>query len=169
MSGSHPNDHGRMLARDPRLPLAEDDVRAETLSKHANHRTREDTPYISFTNSPQNLQDLANCRANNKSRGDQWIVVVDPRSRFELRLPKMRYSEEMTHCSIERPYGRDYWSNHYLCVWEVTPEEVVAVWRWEDLSINPSWYEEIIVPTVVQSRFDRDHDHAERSNLQRDI
>lgn len=169
MSGSQPDDVGRMLARDPRSPLDKDEVRVETLAKHANHRIWEDAPYISFTNSPQSLQDLANWRTSNKNRGDQWIVVVDPRVRFELRLPILQYSEEMTYYSIEPPYGRDYWSSHYLCVWEVTPEEVVAVWRWEDLRNNPNWYEEIIVPAVIQSRWERDHGQAERSNLQRDI
>lgn len=168
MSGSQPDDAGRMLARDPRCRLDRDEARAKTLAKHANHKIREDTPYISFTNSPQSLQDLANWRTNNKNRGDQWIVVVDPRVRFELRLPILQYSEEMRYYSIERPYGRDYWSNHYLCVWEVTPEEVVAFWRWEDLRSNPNWYEEVIVPAVIQSRWERDHGQAERSNLQRD-
>ena len=112
MSGSHPNnDSRRMLARDARMRLDEEDTRRETLKKHADHTNRKDTPYISFTSSPQSLQELADWRGTG-NRGDQWIVVVDPRVRFELGLPILRYSEEIAYYGIEPRYTRDYWRNH---------------------------------------------------------
>ncbi len=169
VSGSPPHHiDSRMLARNARMRLDEEDTRIETLSKHADHTTRVDTPYISFTNRPQSLQELANWRET-RNRGDQWIVVVDPRVRFELRLPIIRYSEEMTNYSIEPPYRGDYWRNHYLCLWEVTPEEVVGVWDWDDLRHESNWYEEIIMPAVNRYRENRNSNQPEQGNPQPDV
>ncbi|KAF2457247.1 hypothetical protein BDY21DRAFT_37657 [Lineolata rhizophorae] len=88
------------------------ELRRNTLITHADHKTREDTPYISFTNSPSSLQELADFRTSRG--GDQSIVIVDPHTRIELGLPVLRYREEMEEYKIRPPYTRDYWSNHYL-------------------------------------------------------
>ena len=168
MSGSYPDDDDhRMLARDARMRLDEEETRRETLTKHANHAIWGDTPYISFTNSPQSLQELADWRRT-RNRGDQKIVAVDPRIRLELGLPVLRYSEEIAHYRIETPYAHEYWCDHYLCLWEVTPEEVVGVWDWDDLRCEPNWYKEFVMPAVDQHRQNRDRDKFEEAMHQRD-
>lgn len=93
-SGSQPaDDEPRMLARAPRMRLDEDDKRIATLSTHGDHKIWEATSYISFTKSPGKLRELAQMRAM-KKRGEQKIVVVDPRTRFELGLPILHYGKE---------------------------------------------------------------------------
>ena len=159
MSGSQPDGKYRMLARDARMRLDTEEARFDTLTKHANHGTWEDTPYISFTNSPGALQDLAESRMRN--RGDQSIVVVDPRIRIEIGLPVLHYKEEMEHYRIQSPYTRNYWDGHYLCLWEVTPEEVVGVWKWNELRNKQNWFAEIILPAVEAQRKKRDRYQVE--------
>lgn len=169
VSGSPPHRiDGRMLARNGKMRLDTENTRTETLSKHTDHTTRVDTPYISFTNRPQSLRELAIWRET-RNRGDQRIVVVDPRVRFELRLPIIRYSKKMTYYSFEPPYIGDYWRDHYLCLWEVTPEEVVGVWYWDDLRRERNWYEEIIMPAVNQYREKRHSNQTEQGNQQPDV
>lgn len=58
--------------------------RTETLATHINHRIWDDAPYISFTNCANALQNLADYRT--KRQGDQWVVVTDPRIRFDSSL-----------------------------------------------------------------------------------
>lgn len=62
----------------------------------------------------------------------------------------------MAHYKIQDPYRRDYWDGHYLCLWEVTPEEVVNVWSWDDLRSEPNWFEEIIMLAVERQRENRE-------------
>ncbi len=159
-SGSQPNAQHRMLARAARMALDTEKARRDTLTTHADHGIWEDTPYISFTKSPEALQSLAESRMN-RNRGDQRIVVVDPRIRLEIGLPVLHYKEEMAYYEIQSRYERDYWDGHYLCLWEVTPEEVVGVWEWDDLRSELNWFEEIIMPAVEEHREERDRRKAE--------
>ena len=155
MSGSQPDAHYRMLARDARMHLDTAEDRKNTLTTHGDHRDWTATPYISFTSSPRALQQLADSRMNG-TRGDQYLVVVDPRIRIEIGLPVLHYKEEMEHYGVQSRYGHDYWSGHYLCLWEVTPEEVVDVWAWNDLRSQRNWFEEIIMPAVERHRENRE-------------
>lgn len=154
ISGSLPDHNCRMLARDAEMRLDKEEKRKETLSNHSNHSIWKPTPYISFTKSPQDLEILANWRAT-RERGDQQIVVVDPQVRFELHLPILRYSEELEHYSINPAYHANYWHNHYLCLWEVTPQEVVGVWQWNHLKNKLNWYDEVVMPAVQRYRENR--------------
>ncbi|KAK0853256.1 hypothetical protein LTS02_012041 [Friedmanniomyces endolithicus] len=152
MSGIQPHPRNlRMFARGARMRLDDEKIRIQTLTMHADHKCWEDTPYISFTKSSQSLQDLANQRRTRR-RGDQKVVVIDPRIRIKLGLPILDYGEEMAHYHIDSPYARDYWRNHYLCLWEVTPQEVVGIWEWDDLRRTADWYEEVIMPAVHRHR-----------------
>lgn len=118
---------------------------------YTDHQIWSDTPYISFTNSPKSLQELADWRVT-RNRGDQKIVVVDPQARFQLGLPILSCSDEMAHYDIQSRYQRNYWHNHYLCLWEVTPQEVVDIWDWTDLRKESNWYEDIIKPALQVHR-----------------
>ena len=159
-SGSRPNAQHRMLARAPRMALDTEEARHNTLTTHADHSIWEGTPYISFTKSPEALQSLAESRMH-RDRGDQHVIIVDPRIRLEIGLPVLHYKEEMAHYEIQSRYGCNYWDGHYLCLWEVTPEEVVGVWKWNELRSEPNWYEEIIMPAVEEHREERDRRKAE--------
>ena len=82
LSGSQPDGQHRMLARDAKMRLDSNEACFDTLTKYANHGIWKHTPYISFTNSPNALQDLAESRM--RKRGEQSLVVVDPRVRIEM-------------------------------------------------------------------------------------
>ena len=97
----------------------------------------------------------------NRNRGDQYIVVADPRIRLEVGLPVLPYKEEMACYKVRSRYGGDYWDDHYLCLWEVTPEEVVGVWEWNYMRSELNWYERIIMPAVEEHREERDRRKAE--------
>ena len=153
ISGSQPCPKSfRMLARASRMRLDEEEMRIGTLETHLDHKNWEDTPYISFTDCPQSLEELANYRCTRSGRSKQRIVVVDRRIRIELGLPILHCSAEIANYGVKTPYNRDYWENHYLCLWEVTPAEVVGIWDWDDLRRSRSWYQDIIVPAVAQQR-----------------
>lgn len=153
-SGSQPNDQWRMLARDARGRLDTRDLRQDTLKVHADHSIWKPTPYISFTDSARELQSLAEFRLT-RNRGDQSIIVVDPRVRFEKGLPILHFGDEMQVYGIQSRYRGNHWDNHFLCLWEVTPEEVVGVWDWHALRNNDDWLEGIIMPRVVEYRQER--------------
>ena len=164
MSGSQPDAQHRMLARDARMRLDTAEDRKNTLTTHGDHRDWTATPYISFTSSPHALQQLADSRMNGK-RGDQYLVVVDPRIRIEIGLPVLHYKEDKEHYGVQSRYERDYWSGHYLCLWEVTPEEVVDVWVWNDLRGQRNWFEEIVMPAVETHRENRERRLVEDNEL----
>ncbi|KAF5858584.1 hypothetical protein ETB97_003977 [Aspergillus alliaceus] len=145
VSGSQPSESGRMLARLPRERLDTSTARETFLATHANHGIWEPTPFISFTQSPQELQDNVNWRK--KKRGSQTITVVNPYIRIDKGLPVLNMADEMRHYGVPDPYGRanEYYKNHYICLWEVTEEEVVGNWEWDDLLKTNRWYEQVIL------------------------
>lgn len=134
------------------MRLDDREMRIMTLGTHVDHRNRKATPYISFSNCPQAIEELANRRSTRKGRGPQRIVVIDPRTRFELGLPILHCGAEMDHYQVKAPYERDYWQNHFLCLWEVTPAEVVGIWEWDGLQRSTSWYDDVIMPAVSRHR-----------------
>ena len=134
------------------MRLDNKEIRIMTLKTHVDHGNWKDTPYISFSNCPRTIEELANYRSTRRGRGPQHIVVIDPRTRIELGLPVLHCSAEMDHYEVKAPYGRDYWQNHYLCLWEVTPAEVVGIWEWDDLRRSRNWYDEVIMPAVSRHR-----------------
>lgn len=153
MSGSQPcRETSRMLARGARMRLKKKKIRIKTLETHTDHKIWEDTPYISFSNCPQSLKELADYRSTRRGRGLQSIVVIDPRVRTELGLLVLHYGAEMAHYQVNAPYKRDYWQHQYLCLWEVTPAEVVGIWEWDDLRRSTNWYGDVIMPAVDRHR-----------------
>ncbi|KAF2843990.1 hypothetical protein T440DRAFT_528919 [Plenodomus tracheiphilus IPT5] len=153
-SGSQPDESHRMMARAPRQRLDSAESRKTSLTTHLDHKVWNPTPYISFTVSPTALKELANFRERRGNRGSQTVTVIDPNVRLRIGLPILDVSAEMEHYEIPDPYGNSnqYYTDHYVCVWEITGEEVVGQWPWEDLANDERWYEDIIMPAYHENR-----------------
>ncbi|GAB7325653.1 hypothetical protein MBLNU13_g09631t1 [Cladosporium sp. NU13] len=152
LSGSIPDKScgNRMLARLSRGELATIDTRKTSLVHHANQTNKVPTPYISFTSSLDAAVKLANERL--RPRGDQHIVVIDPWYRLQRGLPILDMGKEMEEYGVKNPYREDYYTDHYICLWEVTPEEVVDTWSCNCLRQVDGWYENIIIPAFRKHR-----------------
>jgi len=147
MSGSQPDlVDNCMRSRAPRARLDTYNLRQDSLRVHVDHKRRESTPYISFTDSPDAIRDLINMRS--KNRGKQTVTAINPKVRLAAGLPILDIATEMKHYGVEDPYNKNnqYYSHHYLCLWEVGKEEIVSHWAWEQLARNGNWYEEIVLP-----------------------
>ena len=153
-AGSIPDEDlkNRMLARLPRGELTTHEVRKTSLALHADNSKRIPTPYISFTSSLDAAIRLANERKHQWHRGDQNIVVIDPWYRLQRGLPILDMGKEMEQYGVENPYRENYYTDHYICLWEVTPAEVVGTWSCNFLRRVDGWYENIIMPEFRKHR-----------------
>lgn len=151
-SGSIPDARNRMLARLPRGRLATKEARRASLTTHADQSIWEETPYISFTSSPRAAVELVHDRMCYTWRGDQNLVVIDPEYRLKRGLPIIDMGTEMKWYGVENPYTRNFFSDHYVCLWEVTPPEVVGIWSWDELRRENGWYRNIIMPAFEKHR-----------------
>jgi hypothetical protein len=126
--------------------------RKNSLTIHINHKDWRPTPYISFTTLPVAVQEIAEMRR--RRRGPQTLMVVDPDARVGRGLPILDVAAEMRHYEIEDPYGKgsQYYKHHYVCPWQVSREEVMGEWQWDDLVTQKKWYQDIIMPTFRQHR-----------------
>ncbi|KAF5659738.1 hypothetical protein FHETE_9287 [Fusarium heterosporum] len=153
-SGSKPDvETGHMYARDREMPLNTFESRKCSLQKHITHSIWEDTPYISFTSSWQTLADIANNRKC--KRGNQTITVIDPTVRLEAGLPVVCFGDESKYYGVKNPYNSisdEELSNHYVCLWRVEAEEIVGHLDWDELSRDPDWYRNVIIPKLVEFR-----------------
>jgi hypothetical protein len=63
---------------------------------------------------------------------------------------------ELKYYEVQDPYRRaySYYKDEYLCLWEVTPIEVVGRWDWDVLVENDHWYEDEIL-TAFEEHNDR--------------
>lgn len=147
-SGSQPDHEKRMMSRAPRQRLDTRTSRRISLTTHIDHKIWEPTPYISFTTSPATIEDMAYWRANRSRRGAQTLTVLDPNARIADGLPILDVRAEMNNYGIPDPYRRsdEYYIDHYVCVWEVTEQEIIGHWEWNDLVANKQWYHDIILP-----------------------
>ncbi|CAG8271706.1 unnamed protein product [Penicillium salamii] len=146
-SGSHPDQSERMLARLPRQRLGSRESRKESLATHADYQIWEPTPFISFSASVLGLQ-----RFLSRRKGPSFprtLTVINPNVRIANGLPMLEMEPELRHYEVQDPYRRAYayYKDEYLCLWEVTPDEVVAHWDWDVLIENVHWYENEILPT----------------------
>ena len=156
-SGSQPDDNGRMLSRLQDEPLITEQARKTSLAIHLDHRNWTPTPYISFTTSASATEDLSRLRTWRR-RGAQTLTVIDPAVRLRKGLPILDVPAEMQHYCIPDPYNRGskYYVDHYVCLWEVTEEEIVGHYEWEELVRTANWYEEVILPAF--------HEFGKRKN-----
>jgi hypothetical protein len=146
-SGSQPDSVTRhMIARDPALRLDTFEIRKETLQNHIDPTSMKATPYISFLTDPKKLEiEIQRKQDNGKT---QRVTLVDPQARLRLRLPILRFADEFKHYKLYNPSRSDVSTSHWICLWEVTPAEVVWTWEWDDLKGNPQWYQEIVLPVL---------------------
>jgi hypothetical protein len=154
MSGSLPDEFGDMYARAPNMPLRTSQARRSTLQTHIRNNRWEATPYISFTSSPEVLENFADFRSTRPYREDQTIVAIDPAVRLEAQRPVINYGDEIRYYNIEVPYrlSQEELNSHYICLWEVRADEIVGRWSWNELSSNPNWYEDVILPAFRNFR-----------------
>lgn len=156
-SGSQPDKTGCMTSRAPFQRLDTLESRKTSLTTHLNHKEWTPTPYISFTISPDAIQDLATFRSQRTNRGAQTLIAIDPNTRLSDSLPVLDIAAEMDHYNISDPYGKanQYYVDHYVCLWQVTEREIVGEWRWDDLVRNKDWYKQIIMPAFKHFRAGR--------------
>ncbi|KAI1166413.1 hypothetical protein F5B18DRAFT_78170 [Nemania serpens] len=145
-SGSRPDQDNYMTSRAPEMRLDDRESRRTSLSRHINYRDWTPSPYISFTTNPARVEDLVEKRA--AKRGTQWLTVIDPNKRLRKGLPILSVKEEIDHYDIQDPYGGyyEYYYEEYLCLWQVTPAEVIGTCEWNSLVDDNNWYRNIILP-----------------------
>lgn len=143
-----------MLSRAPRQRLDSAQSRKISLATHINHKDWTPTPYISFTGSAEALKELANFRNCSGKRSNQTLIVIDPDIWLRNGRPILNVAAEMEHYGIPDPYGKSnkYYIDYYVCVWEVTTQEVVGQWDWDALSAHEEWYNEIVMSSYLQHR-----------------
>lgn len=105
LSGSQPSERGIiMLSRSPRERLDTSEARKKFLAIHADHKKWDPTPFISFTQSPRELQENAEWRE--QKRGCQTITALNPNVRVKNGLPILNMDAEMRYYGIADPYGK---------------------------------------------------------------
>lgn len=77
-------------------------------------------------------------RAQRSIRGTHTLTLVDPGLRIRKRLAVQNIAAEMNVYSILDRYcrGNQSYADHYVCLWEVIPEEIVGHWDWNGLATN---------------------------------
>ncbi|KAM0561025.1 hypothetical protein ACHAPJ_003525 [Fusarium lateritium] len=92
-----------------------------------------------------------------RGRRNQTIAVVDPAVRLEAGWPVVCFGKEIGHYVIKVPYRitDEELNNHYICLWRVMSNEIVGHWNWDDLSPNPNWYRDTILPAFRKFRKQR--------------
>ncbi|KAI1432581.1 hypothetical protein GGR50DRAFT_585451 [Xylaria sp. CBS 124048] len=151
-SMSHFVNAGCLASADPWCQLSDVHSRRSTLSKYLSSGITEHraSPYISFTTSPARIKALAG-RQDTLSNGyPQIVTVIDPNTRVQrLNLPLLNAKAEMDYYGIGDEHDKDvdYYQDEYLCLWQVTPAEIVGHWWWSELEKYPGdWYENIVLP-----------------------
>ena len=146
-SGSQPTADDYMLARVIDMRLDDAEQRKDTLGRHLNNRDWTPSPYISFTSSYSAVESLvAKITKSNRPRA-KMLTVINPNVRIEGGMPILRVEPEMDHYKIAEPYGctNGIHSDHYVCLWQVNPDEIVGHWNWEEVG-DDNWYEQTILP-----------------------
>ncbi|KFH43230.1 hypothetical protein ACRE_060110 [Hapsidospora chrysogenum ATCC 11550] len=135
------------------MQLSSEEQRRSTLERHLNHKVWTPTPYISFSSSPTAIEDLAKLRTTRHRSGPPRLIAINPRVRLRKRLPILRVADEMKYYRLRDPYGKDgaYYKDHYVCLWEIAPDEVIGDWDWDQLKTKGSWYEDVVLPAFHQN------------------
>lgn len=74
-------------------------------------------------------------------------MVMNPNVRKKNGLI-LNIDAKMRYYGVPDPYARsnEYYKNHSICLLEVTEEEDVGNWEWDELSNTDRWYEQVILP-----------------------
>ncbi|CAG8079552.1 unnamed protein product [Penicillium salamii] len=64
----------------------------------------------------------------------------------------LEMESELRYYEVQDPYGREYsyYKDEYLWLWEVTPDEVIGHWHWDDLIEKVRWYEDKTLPAFKE-------------------
>jgi hypothetical protein len=128
------------------VKLGSGESRKESLATHADYTIWVPTPFISFSGPVFGLQRFLSRRK--EPSYPRTLTVINPNIRIADGLPMIEMQSELRYYGIQDPYGRgySYYEDEYLCLWEVTPDEVVAHWDWDSLTENAHWYEDEVLP-----------------------
>ncbi|KAI1261139.1 hypothetical protein F5Y18DRAFT_440675 [Xylariaceae sp. FL1019] len=163
-SGSQTEQNGGMVARASSMQLDGGHSRRTALANHHDPENRVPTPFISFTTSFADIEDLAN-RWAAEGRGALTLTVIDPNVRLRKGMPLLSVRDEMVHYAYDS-YSEEYVgfstearNDDYLALWEVTKDEIVGHWNWSDLRrVSNQWYHHIILPTFTEFAKRTTHD-----------
>ncbi|KAF2270182.1 hypothetical protein CC78DRAFT_574310 [Lojkania enalia] len=114
-----------MSSRAPNKRFDTSDARRTSLAAHINHQDWTPTPYISFTSSPAQVEELVMQRRSR--RGAQMLTVIDPNIRSRKGLPILDLNQEMEHYGISNLYG----SRDRYC---------------DELAVSENWHEDTVMP-----------------------
>lgn len=147
-----PGEDGSMRATGDRERLDTRESRMNILANHVNKKIGYPTPIISFTISAIEVQDFAHARLWEKGRGSPIVTVINPNTRLKKGLPTLRLLDEMTAYGVPPPPWKksEFYKHQYICLWEITKEEIVGHWKWEDLGRHFTWYQHIIMNAFRQ-------------------
>jgi hypothetical protein len=135
-SGSHPDSSNRMLARLPRQRLGSRESRERSLATHADYQKWNPTPFISFTTSVSGLQIFLSRRKG--ASFPRTLTVINPNVRIASGLPMLEMESELIYYEVPDPYQKaySYYKDEHLCLWEITPEEIIGYIDWDLLIEN---------------------------------
>lgn len=139
----------QMTARASGATLSTYESRKSALSKHADWWIYKDTPFISFVSSASSLETFLTRRFNDHAKK---ITVINPNVRIARGVPVINMEAEMKYYGVQDPYGNGYiyYKDEFLCLWEVSPDEIVGCWKWRDLDRDRDWYGNIVLPAFVE-------------------
>jgi hypothetical protein len=148
-----PRKGGRMFAGNPTVRLASFDLRAQSLYLHLRGSLTQ-SPYLQVCTNPEYVaKDIT--RYLTSGICSPRVVLIDPRPRLRAGLPIIHYDSELGRYSTRMPADVSQLReragispDHYLCLWEITKEEIVHEWEWTDLSQSWHWYENTVEPAL---------------------
>ena len=142
--GSQPSESGRMLSRVPRERLDTSKARKTFLAVHADHKNGNLLRSHSRSHR-QSYKIMPNGESGKEAVNDYG---VNPNARMKNGFSIRNMDAEMRYYGIPDPYGKlnKYYRNHCICLWEVTEEEVVGYWEWDDLLKTDCWYKQVTLP-----------------------
>jgi hypothetical protein len=144
---------GRLLAGNVSAAMNTLDSRMHFLNEHLSGLPKR-LPFLTVCSSPQRF---ANEIARIPGRNGVTISValIDPRARLRAGLPIRHYVTEALRyrtCRHEdlRELDEDFRLNkdQWLCLWEITPREIVYIWDLSELKSHQDWYETIVEPAL---------------------
>jgi hypothetical protein len=115
------------------------DFRAQSLYLHLRGSMTK-SPYLQVCTNPEYVAwDIT--RYLTSDIRSPCLVVIDPRPRLRAGLPIIHYDSELGRYSTCVPADlsqvrerADISPDHWLCLREITAEEIVEEWNWVDLS-----------------------------------
>ncbi|KAJ5455615.1 uncharacterized protein N7458_003879 [Penicillium daleae] len=95
-----------------------------------------------------------------ENSGRSWASFPQPawsgpllRISTESKASQPDESNRMVARASRSPLSTREGRGEYLCLWEVTPDEVVGHWDWEDLVDDPDWFGNVVMPAFVEHNY----------------